>query len=57
VPVRMVSERLGHASVACTMNVYQHVFPGMRGRAIWGTYAIVTSGSAIGLGLKPFHAQ
>jgi hypothetical protein len=26
-------------------------------RAFWGTYSIVTVGSAMGLGLKPFHAQ
>lgn len=33
VPVRVVSERLGHANVAFTMNVYQHVLPGMRAEA------------------------
>ena len=27
-----------------------------RGDAFWGTYPIVTVGSAMGLGLKPFHA-
>jgi hypothetical protein len=25
-------------------------------RTVWGTYPIVMVGSAIGLGLKPFHA-
>ena len=29
VPIKVVSERLGHASVAFTMQVYQHVLPGM----------------------------
>lgn len=28
-----VSERLGHANVAFTMNVYQHVLPGMQAAA------------------------
>jgi integrase len=30
VPVKVVSERLGHASVAFTMDVYSHVLPGMQ---------------------------
>jgi len=29
VPVKVVSERLGHSSPAFTMTVYQHVIPGM----------------------------
>jgi integrase len=29
----VVSERLGHASVAFTMSVYQHVLPGMQREA------------------------
>lgn len=33
VNVKVVSERLGHASVAFTMNVYQHVLPGMQAEA------------------------
>jgi len=33
VPVKVVSERLGHASAAFTMNVYQHVIPGMQAEA------------------------
>lgn len=33
VPVKVVSERLGHASVAFTMQVYQHVLPGMQADA------------------------
>lgn len=31
--MKVVSERLGHASVAFTMNVYQHVLPGMQAEA------------------------
>lgn len=30
VPANVVSERLGHASPAFTMSVYQHVLPGMQ---------------------------
>lgn len=39
VPAKVVSERLGHANVAFTMNVYQHVLPGMQADAarIFGT--------------------
>ena len=29
VPVKVVSERLGHASPTITLSVYQHVLPGM----------------------------
>lgn len=33
VPVKVVSERLGHASPSFTMAVYQHVMPGMQAAA------------------------
>jgi integrase len=33
VPVEVVSERLGHATPAFTMTVYQHVLPGMQAEA------------------------
>ena len=33
VPVKVVSERLGHASPGFTLNVYQHVLPGMQAAA------------------------
>ncbi len=29
VPVKVVSERLGHANIAITMDTYSHVLPGM----------------------------
>jgi len=29
VPVKVISERLGHATVAITLDVYPHVIPGM----------------------------
>jgi len=33
VPPKVVSERLGHATVAFTMQVYAHVIPGMQADA------------------------
>jgi integrase len=33
VPLKVVSERLGHATPAFTMAVYQHVLPGMQAEA------------------------
>jgi integrase len=30
VPVKVVSERLGHASTSFTLDVYAHVIPGMQ---------------------------
>lgn len=34
VPVKVVSERLGHSTAAFTMEVYQHVLPGMQREAV-----------------------
>jgi hypothetical protein len=33
VPVKVVSERLGHANIALTIETYQHVLPGMQADA------------------------
>ena len=33
VPVKVVSERLGHATTAFTIKTYQHVLPGMQADA------------------------
>jgi integrase len=33
VPAKVVSERLGHANIAITMDVYSHVIPGMDAQA------------------------
>jgi len=30
VPLKVISERLGHSSVVTTMTIYQHVMPGMQ---------------------------
>ena len=47
VPVKVVSERLGHSSVAFTMQVYQHVLPGMQAdaAATFGEIVFGESGS------------
>jgi hypothetical protein len=41
VPVKVVSERLGHASVTVTLEIYQHVMPGMQAEAAAMFAAIV----------------
>jgi integrase len=33
IPAKVVSERLGHANIAITMDVYSHVIPGMDAQA------------------------
>ncbi|MCU1671104.1 MAG: Integrase [Blastococcus sp.] len=43
VPVKVVSERLGHASPTITLTVYQHVHPGM-GREAADRFAALLSG-------------
>lgn len=42
VHVKVVSERLGHSNVAFTMNVYQHVLPGMQAAAA-DTFSLLLS--------------
>ena len=32
-PVKVVSERLGHAKISITMDTYAHVMPGMQKQA------------------------
>ena len=39
--VRIVSERLGHASVAFTLDVYAHALPGQQASAAAATAALV----------------
>jgi integrase len=41
VPVKVVSERLGHANIAFTIDTYQHVLPGMQAAAA-STYQQLT---------------
>jgi integrase len=41
VPVKVVSEMLGHASVAITLDVYSHVLPDMQAQAISAMEAVL----------------
>jgi integrase len=43
VPVKVVSERLGHARATVTLTVYQHVHPGM-GRETADRFAALLDG-------------
>ena len=43
VPVKVVSERLGHANATITLTVYQHVHPGM-GREAADRFATLLRG-------------
>jgi integrase len=45
VPVKVVSERLGHASAMITLGVYAHVMPGMQAEAA-ATFGALLSGEA-----------
>jgi len=42
-PIKVVSERLGHASPAFTMATYQHVMPGMQAEAARTFEALLAS--------------
>ena len=37
IPIKVVSERLGHANISFTMQTYQHVLPGMQTDAAHAT--------------------
>jgi integrase len=41
VPVKVVSERLGHSSAVVTMTVYAHALPGSQRQAAEGFAALV----------------
>lgn len=41
VPLKVISERLGHADVAFTMNVYAHAIPGMQAEAAAMVVALI----------------
>jgi hypothetical protein len=47
VPLKVVSERLGHSSPASTMTVYQHVLPGMQRDAADVFARLITERTAI----------
>jgi integrase len=46
VPAKIVSERLGHANIAITMDTYSHVLPGMDERAASAVARLILSGEA-----------
>ena len=41
----MVSERLGHATIAITLDVYSHVIPGMDAQAANAVASLILDGS------------
>jgi integrase len=46
VPAKVVSERLGHATVAITLDVYSHVIPGMDAQAANAVASLILDGSS-----------
>ena len=44
IPVKVVSERLGHANIAFTMQTYQHLLPGMQAEAAETALRIIVDG-------------
>jgi integrase len=48
VPAKVVSERLGHANIAITMDTYSHVLPGMDERAAATVASLILGEEAAG---------
>ena len=48
-PLKVVSERLGHSTAAFTMTVYQHVLPGQQMQAAEQFAAIVGAAGSRGV--------
>jgi integrase len=46
IPAKVVSERLGHANIAITMDVYSHVIPGMDAKAANAVASLILDGSS-----------
>jgi integrase len=46
IPVRVVSERLGHASATITLGIYAHVMPGMQAQAAAKFGALMAGGAS-----------
>jgi integrase len=46
IPPKVVSERLGHANIAITMDVYSHVIPGMDAQAANTVASLILDGSS-----------
>jgi integrase len=45
IPAKVVSERLGHATIAITLDVYSHVIPGMDVQAANAMASLILHGS------------
>ena len=50
VPVKVVSERLGHANPAFTIDTYQHVLPGMQAEAARIFEELIAPAAPAGIG-------
>ena len=46
IPAKVVSERLGHATIAITLDVYSHVIPGMDAQAANAVASLILDGSS-----------
>ena len=46
IPAKVVSERLGHANIAITLDVYSHVIPGMDAAAADAVASLILDGSS-----------
>ena len=59
IPAKVVSERLGHANIAITLDVYSHVIPGMDAQAANAVASLIlgdpTESEGPGPKSGPFH--
>jgi integrase len=46
VPIKVVTERLGHSHPGFTMHTYQHLLPGMSAAAAAEQFAVLVAGAA-----------
>jgi integrase len=46
IPAKVISERLGHATTAITLDVYSHVIPGMDAQAADAVASLILDGSS-----------
>ena len=46
IPAKVISERLGHATIAITLDVYSHVIPGMDAQAADAVASLILDGSS-----------
>jgi integrase len=46
IPAKVVSERLGHATIAITLGTYSHVIPGMDAQAANAVASLILDGPA-----------